>query len=333
MSGNKINSIQPDTFLHTTKFEWLSLKGNSITDINSSTFRKNIELRHLDISRNKITVINADTFIHNKKLIQLSLQGYKITDISNSSFGGLEELEILDLSNNIIEELKPLVFHNTLLTSSNHKKYKVSKLKHVNLAHNMIRSFNFELYFPSSSNSDTFNPPFQLEYLNLSSNHLTTLDVTSVKWLTDTTAVTYLTANPWNCDCSVLLGVWRQLKHKHTLHCASPRELQGESWNVIEGFCSEVLNNKKGGHSVITTTLIVSGVVLVCAIGGGLILTKEVKRRRKRPKSLENRVVYLPSASYVSDHSYKEVDSGPTHDRLENYADVGKRPSFISVQS
>jgi hypothetical protein len=145
----------------------------------------------------------------------------------------------------------------------------------------MIRSFNFELYFPSSSNSDTFNPPFQLEYLNLSSNHLTTLDVTSVKWLTDTTAVTDLTANPWNCDCSVLPEVWRELKHKLTLHCASPRELKGKSWDVLEGFCFLVAEDMNGGPSGITTTIIVTGVVLVCAVGGGLVLAKVLKRLRK----------------------------------------------------
>ena len=43
--------------------------------------------------------------------------------------------------------------------------------------------------------------------------------------------------------------------------------------------------------------------------------------------------VYAPSASYVSDHLYEEVGSGPTHDTVETYADVGKRPSYISVHS
>ena len=145
----------------------------------------------------------------------------------------------------------------------------MSKLKLLKLSQNMTRSFNFELYFPSSSNSDTFNPTIQLQYLNLSTNHLTTLDAASVKWLNHTTAITDLTANPWNCDCSVLFEVWRELKHKQTLHCASPRELQGKSWDELEAFCSHVVNTKKGCTSVITTTLIVTVVVLVCAIGGG----------------------------------------------------------------
>ena len=76
-----------------------------------------------------------------------------------------------------------------------------------------------------------------------------------------------------------------------------------------------------------------TGVVLVCAVGGGLILTKVVKRREKRQKTPEYCDVYAPSASHVTDHLYEEVGSGPTHDRVETYADIGNRPSYISVQS
>ena len=180
-----------------------------------------------------------------------------------------------------------------------------------------------------------------------------------MKWLNHTTAVTDLTANTWNFDCSGLLEVWRELKHKLTLHCASPRELQGKSWDVLEGFSSQVaedmnyksktsteavsssterneeigVNSKNRGPSIITTALIVSGVVLVCAVGGVLILTKVVKRRQKREKKPEYCEVYALRASYVSDHLYEEVGSGPTHDTVETYADVGKRSSYISVQS
>jgi len=119
------------------------------------------------------------------------------------------------------------------------------------------------------SNSYTSYQTFHLDYLNASSDRLTTLDVTSIEWLNQTTALIDLTGNSWNCDCSVLLQVWRSLKHKLTLHCASPIELQGKSWNVIEEFCSPVR-----GPSVVTTTLIVTGVLLVCAVVGVLLWRK-----------------------------------------------------------
>ena len=206
LSGNKIISIDPESFSENRNLQIVQLENNSISDVHPSAFRNNSRLRHLDISRNKISSLNPDTFIHNNNLRVLNLQENNIIEISNSSFRGLEELEILDLSNNNIEELNPITFHN-ILTSTNRQNNQPSNLKHVNLAQNMIRSFNFELYFPMNSNSDTPNPTFKLQYLNLSSNRLTTLDVASVNWLNQTTAVTDLTANPWNCDCSVLLEV------------------------------------------------------------------------------------------------------------------------------
>jgi hypothetical protein len=64
-----------------------------------------------------------------------------------------------------------------------------------------------------------------------------------MQWLNRTTAVTDLTANPWNCDCSVLLEVWRGLKYKLTLQCASPGELEGKSWDEMEEFCSQSAND------------------------------------------------------------------------------------------
>jgi Leucine-rich repeat (LRR) protein len=335
MSGNKITSLHPDLLNNNVELETVYVADNRITDIHPSTIRNNKRLRKLDISKNKITSIHPDTFVHNRELIILYLHGNKITEISNTLFRGLEHLEVLDRSNNKIEEINPLVFHNTL-KSINRYIPKVSKLKRLNLAQNIIRSFNFELYFPISSNSDSSAPTFQLDYLNVSSNRLTTLNVASIKWLKHTTAVTDLTENPWNCDCSVIIEVWRELKHKQTLHFASPRQLQGKSWDVIEVFCSQPADEKPKnveGISVLTTTFIVTGVLLVGAIGWGLFLAKAVKRRRNRAKTTEYCDVYGPRASHISLHSYEDVGAGPSHVTDQTYADVGIRPSYLSVQS
>ena len=102
LSGNKIISIELETFDQNRELQWLYLERNSISDISRSIFRNNSRLCHLDISRYEITLINPDTFIHNKKLTFLYLRGNKITEISNSSFRRLEQLEELDLSNNNI---------------------------------------------------------------------------------------------------------------------------------------------------------------------------------------------------------------------------------------
>jgi hypothetical protein len=163
-----------------------------------------------------------------------------------------------------------------------------------------------------SNNLYTSNSTFQLDYLNVSSNRLTTLDVASMKWLNQTTTVTDLTANPWNCDCSVFLEVWRGLKHKLTLHCASPTQLQGKSWDEMEVLCS-----LEGGPSLVTT-FFVPGVLLFCAIGGVIILVRVVKRRRNRQKTPGYCVVYASRAEYVP---------------FQSYAEVGAESSYVSVQS
>ena len=124
-----------------------------------------------------------------------------------------------------------------------------------------------------------------------------------------------------------------------TLHCASPRELQGKSWDVMDVLCSEAAQDmnyksntnseavssstehkdesevsaKFGGPSVVTTTLIVTGVLLVCAIGGGIILVKVVNRRRNKSKTPEYCDVYAPRASYVSVPSFEEISSGASY--------------------
>jgi Leucine-rich repeat (LRR) protein len=261
ISGNKLASIKPATFDHNWDLLQLNLERNCITDINPSTFQRNSKLTHLDISRNKITSVNPYTFIHNKELTFLYLGSNVISEMTNLSLRGLEKLQNLDLSNNNIEELKPVVLHS-FSASKNRQSHQVSKLKHLNLAENKIRSFNFELYFPSSRNSDTSTPTFQLVSLNVSSNHLTTLDLTSAKWLHHTTVRTDLSGNPWNCDCSVLLDVWRELQHKMTLNCASPELLRGHTWDVIGTLCLDRItfldppdSNKQNVSSDATTNI------------------------------------------------------------------------------
>jgi hypothetical protein len=130
------------------------------------------------------------------------------------------------------------------------------------------------------------------------------------------------------------------------LHCASPEQLGGKSWDVIEDFCLLV-----GGPSVLTTTLTETRVLLICSIGGGLILAKVLKRLRKRPKASEYCDVYAPKASHISVHSYAEIVASRLTSQIDfmqmlkgrhtsqfshkaiihHSSDI--RPSYITVQS
>jgi hypothetical protein len=342
LRNNSILDISDTDFLSGINPTYLDLSGNRIRYLDSSVFRKKEQLETLILSENLLINLEPGIFRDCTNLRNLSLSANRISEIIISSFYGLENLEQLDLSNNNIEVLKPSVF-NSFSFIKNRQNHQLSKLRHINLAQNIMQSFNFELYFPVSSNSVSSTREFQLDYLNVSSNRLTTLDVASVKWLTHTTAVIDLTANPRNCDCSVLLEVWRGLEHKLTLRCASPRQLEGKCWDVMEVFClADDMNYRSpetvspsterkavgeviaqnGSLSVSTTTLIVTGVILVCTIGGGLILAKVVKRKRNIPNTPKHCDVYAPRVSYVSVHSYTDVDSGPSSVSVHSNADV-----------
>jgi hypothetical protein len=362
LTNNNILDIKTG-FLSGINLTYLDLSGNRIKYLDNSVFRNQGQLETLILSQNMLQSLESGIFSDCAKLRSLYLSVNSISDISVSLFSGLEYLEHLDLSNNNIQVINPLVF-NAFAISTNRQNHEESKLKHLNLAQNKIEFISFELFFPMDSNSDSSNPTFQLHYLNVSSNRLTTLDVASMKWLNQTTAVTDLTANPWNCDCSVLLEVWRGLKHKLTLYCGSPRQLQGKSWDVTEEFCShvhEVMNLKsntsseavsprtgrtdesevsmqRGGPSVVTTTLIVTGVLLGCAIVGGIILVPVVKRRRNKLKMQEYCDVYASRVSYVSIPSYSEVGEGPYDVSVQYYTDVDSDSrnatgySYVAVQ-
>jgi len=93
------------------------------------------------------------------------------------------------------------------------------------------------------------------------------------------------------------------------------------------------ISTQIGFPTVVNIILIVTGVLLVCAIVGGLILAKVVKRLRKRQKTPDYCDVYAPRVSHISLHTYEEVGVGPSLVTDDTYADVGERPSYMTVQS
>jgi Leucine-rich repeat (LRR) protein len=143
-------------------------------------FRKQEQLETLILSQNLLQSFESRIFGDCKYLRNFSLSENSISEISSSAFDGLEHLEQLDLSNNDIEKLDTLIFE-AFSISTNRQNHQVSSLKPHNLAQKKVQFFNFEIYFPMKRNSDSSDPTFQLDYLNVSSNRLTTLDVASNK--------------------------------------------------------------------------------------------------------------------------------------------------------
>jgi Leucine-rich repeat (LRR) protein len=284
--------------------------------------------------------LEPDIFTDCTNLRKLDLSGNNVSKINTSIFRGLEQLEHLDFSNNNIHELNPLVFE-TFSISTNRHNHTVSKQMHLNLSQNKISSFNFELYFPSSTNRGTPDSPYELVSLNVSSNRLDSLDPASVRWLKHTAAVTDLSGNPWKCECSALGEAWRELGQNLTLICATPEDRRGYAWDVIEEdlcpsrhifvkFSSTEDPNLKttgmnwsstaelesaGGFTKIakrttnsliindvTTILIVIGVLSGCIlITGCIILVAIVKKLRDNSNAPQNSNVYTTGTSNLED--------------------------------
>ena len=193
-----------------SKLTYLDISGNRIRSLDNSAFKKLRQSETLILSGNMLQSLGPDLFTDCTNLHSLHLSGNNVSKISTLSFRGLEHL---DLSNNNIQVLNPLVFQNTL-TSSRRQTPQVSKLKHLNLAQNKIRSFNFESYFPMSGNVETSTPTFQLEYLDISSNCLYFVDAELERSLNQTRTHIDLTGNPWERECSGL-GARREEQSRH----------------------------------------------------------------------------------------------------------------------
>ena len=310
--------------VNSSKLTYLDISGNMIRSLDSSVFRKQGQLETLILSGNMLQSLGPDLFTDCTNLRSLNLSGNNVSEINASSFRGLEHLEHLDLSNNNIEELNPLVFQNTL-TSSRRQTRQVSKLKHLNLAQNKIRSFNFESYFPMSANVDTSTPTFQLEYLDISSNCLHSVDAELVISLNQTRTRIDLTGNPWECECSGT-GIWREEWRRQTLPCELAKHVTGDKCKVLghmcpyaqavaatvrpdsnntstsvatdsisteSAACSRMEENKD--TSLVTTLFVVNGVLLVSTVAGaGFIVVRLLKKMRKSSRVPEYDDTYVP---------------------------------------
>ena len=169
LRNNNILDIINTELLSGINPNYLDLSENRIIYLDDSVFRKQGQLETLVLPGNMLQSLEPEPGIFSDctNLRNLSLSANKISEISRSTFYGLAHLQHLDLSINYIEELNPHVFEFFSIRTNRHN-HQVTKLKHLNLVHNYIRVFNFELYFPMGSNSYTSCQTFHLDYLNAS---------------------------------------------------------------------------------------------------------------------------------------------------------------------
>ncbi|XP_078521885.1 transforming growth factor beta activator LRRC33 [Lissotriton helveticus] len=175
LSQNKLELIEPRTFLVSRRLSVLNLKGNCVFvnyTVTAAALRGVPTLRNLDLSGNYLTEDMATTLLQNLSTLEtLSLARNVLMRLDAMTFADLVDLRELSLERNYIYEIEAGTFTA------------MQRLQRLNLAYNQITcivgfsltqlrvlnaSYNSIEWFLSDESSNEFD----LETLDLSSNQL-----------------------------------------------------------------------------------------------------------------------------------------------------------------
>ncbi|XP_066572598.1 toll-like receptor 13 [Amia ocellicauda] len=211
--NNNILSITGSPFLYLLNLEMLSLGNNYLRELPKSWSSTLSKLQYLDLHANKITYVGNDTFYNLKYLKTVNLKTNSISHIDPGAFTGLQTLESLNIGDNFIHKealqsgyeftgmphLKTLSMFNNFLcykSTDELKKPPFSELS--SLIYLFINSQGPDcmIYIPSNLfkglhslrelhvghlsidyvHRDTFLYTPKLEYLDISNNHIVSID-------------------------------------------------------------------------------------------------------------------------------------------------------------
>jgi Leucine-rich repeat (LRR) protein len=186
-SGNKLSSINPDTFglWNVLNLHSFNLSGNNILNITKFTFSGFSNLENLDLSSNNISWIDCEAFEFTPHMAVVRLRSNRLTEICPHTFSPLEYLWYLDLSNNMISSIQPETLHQNSvlewlslatnrLTEIHPETLRVLRhLRHLDFSNNMISSIQPETLHQNSS----------LEWLSLANNRLNVIDPDTLRLL------------------------------------------------------------------------------------------------------------------------------------------------------
>ncbi|KAK6169513.1 hypothetical protein SNE40_020554 [Patella caerulea] len=138
----------------------LDLSNNFITQFNIFTFKDQYMLKLLNLSNNAIQVVPKQAFKLIHSLKELDMSRNNLTSFSKSAFKGLRKLKSVDLSQNKLKGFSIGVFNE------------VSTLQKLNLSHNILTKL------------PGFHEMHSLDVLDLSTNHLAIIDISTFFGLT-----------------------------------------------------------------------------------------------------------------------------------------------------
>ena len=251
-----------------TNLRELYLDSNNLTNagLASSAFSSAAALKDLILSNNQLTALPENL---PKSLENIRVGGNLISVISPASLQDLDNLLILDLSHNKLEsssinfdqlkELKTLELDNNFL--QNVPAYLPANLSELRLASNKIQY----IFFESGDGHGSFNNLKRLKKLDLSSNHLISIEKRSFDSLPSFVSME-LQNNPWKCDCNLAyLKEWLStttsilVSSKSGIRCNTPVRFQGVTLEAIDMEALQCSNTK----FVINVTVVDSLSVIV----------------------------------------------------------------------
>lgn len=176
LSENRLKLLTDLTLDGLVELSQLRLDHNQIFSVDSDALRNSTKLKDFNLSHNYLQEVPL-VLKKLQDLLSLDLSGNSISEVLNRSFKDLQQLTVLNLANNEIETISKEVF-----------KY-LTKLRVLNLSQNKIRTienraFEYNYNLKAVRVDDNlltnvhrlFSNLTQLQWLNLSKNHLEMFD-------------------------------------------------------------------------------------------------------------------------------------------------------------
>ncbi|KAF5271294.1 hypothetical protein FQR65_LT05309 [Abscondita terminalis] len=229
LSGNKIKSLDVESFKGLYNLSFVDLSNNFISKIYPSTFSKIPQLRTLRLRGNRLTItavskldsistaeeldlsvntlvgpLDSHTFPKMQSLKYLQLSHNSFTSIKMGCLEGLTNLTTLTLQHNQIDVIEDHAFiyvsklvdldlsHNRIVAVSGASLAHLPHLNNLDLRHNFLRALTADLILPLK----------KLESLRLDDNDISIVASDALKSDIILKRLT-LSENPLNCDCSL----------------------------------------------------------------------------------------------------------------------------------
>jgi hypothetical protein len=221
-----LRTIEVGAFNGLTDLKSISIFFNNIDKIIRGTFENLSNLKRLDLVNNNLQHLDSDVFSGLFNLNHVSLAQNRLLYLNADTFLGLPNIQSVDLSYNPFLKIptdRPFIKSPSLLL--------------VSIGGCNLRSVSSEIFAKVSA----------LEKLDLSDNKLSTIDINILKTLPKLSLL-YLHGNPLHCDCQ-LKELWRWCEDRNITsgyfnfrpHCATPSEVKGMTWDVLEKeYCLQV---------------------------------------------------------------------------------------------